>query len=262
MFAIDGVKLPSNASKAKSGTRTDFERQAAKLEAAAQTMLARHSENDTLPSEPGLDAKAQQRIERLQGDAAQLRDWLTANPEERKGSKGSIRKSNRTDNESAKMATSKGVIQGYTGVAAVDSKHQIIVEAQAHGTGSEQELLLPIIKATDPMRTDQTLITADAGYHSDANIEKLAEQETPALIADTGMRKRDARFADQGKYKALPDPLYDKAHPKKGAKHYRPKDFDYDPEAGTCVCPAGKSLYQNGSSGAGRTTEWQVPASG
>jgi len=56
--------------------------------------------------------------------------------------KGNIRKSNRTDNESAKMATSKGVIQGYTGVAAVDAKHQIIVDAQAHGTGSEQELLV------------------------------------------------------------------------------------------------------------------------
>lgn len=39
MFAIDGVKLPSNASKAKSGTRADFERQAAKLEAAARTRL-------------------------------------------------------------------------------------------------------------------------------------------------------------------------------------------------------------------------------
>ncbi|MGH8710193.1 MAG: hypothetical protein ACREVA_02560 [Burkholderiales bacterium] len=55
-----------------------------------------------------------------------------------------MRKSNLTDNDSAKMATSKGVIQGYTGIAAVDSKHQIIVEAQAHGTGSEQELLLPV----------------------------------------------------------------------------------------------------------------------
>jgi transposase len=32
MFAIDGVKLPGNASKAKSGTRADFGRQAAKLE--------------------------------------------------------------------------------------------------------------------------------------------------------------------------------------------------------------------------------------
>jgi hypothetical protein len=61
------------------------------------------------------------------------------------------------------------------------------------------------------------------------------------------MRKRDERFKDQDKYKALPDPLYDKAHPKKTAGHYRPRDFDYDPAAGTCRCPAGQLLYQNGS---------------
>jgi transposase len=36
MFAIDGVKLPSNASKAKSGTRKDFLRQAEKMEKAAK----------------------------------------------------------------------------------------------------------------------------------------------------------------------------------------------------------------------------------
>lgn len=247
MFAIDGVKLPGNASKARSGTRADYERQAGKLETAAQAMLARHRENDSLPVEPDLAAKDAQRIERLQQEATQLRDWLAANPADRKGSKGSIRKSNRTDNQSAKMATSKGVIQGYTGVAAVDAKHQIVVAAQAHGTGSEQDLLLPVIKATAPLRTDQTLITADAGYHSDANLKALAEQAIPALIADNGMRQRDERFKDQDKYKALPDPLYDKAHPKKGARHYRPMDFDYDPETGTCLCPAGKALYQNGA---------------
>ena len=145
------------------------------------------------------------------------------------------------------MATSKGVIQGYTGVAAVDSRHQIIVQAQAHGTGSEQDLLLPLITATASQRTEQTLITADAGYHSKANIEALAAQGTPALIADNGMRQRDERFKDQGKYKALPDPLYDKAHPKKAVRHYQPKDFDYDDKAGTCRCPAGKTLYQNGA---------------
>lgn len=47
-----------------------------------------------------------------------------------------IRKSNRTDNVSATMATGKGVIQGYTGVATVDDRHQIIVEVQAHGAGA------------------------------------------------------------------------------------------------------------------------------
>ena len=191
--------------------------------------------------------KAARRVKRLEHDATQLRDWLKANPDDRRGAKGSVRKSNRTDNDSAKMATSKGVIQGYTGVAAVDDRHQIIVEAQAHGTGSEQELLLPVVKATSAIRTAQTLMTADAGYHSETNLKALAELEIPALIADNGMRKRDERFKDQGKYKQLPDPLYDKTKPAKKAMHYRPADFDYDPAAGTCICPAGKALYQNGA---------------
>jgi len=247
MFAIDGVKLPSNASKAKSGTRADFQRQADKMEAAAQAMLARHRANDALPVEPDLAAKEARQRERITREAAQMRQWLTGHPEERKGAKGKVIKSNRTDNESAKMATSKGVIQGYTGVAAVDDRHQIIVEAQAHGTGSEQALLMPMVEAAAPLCTPDTLITADAGYHSDANLKALAAQDRPALIADNQMRKRDERFKDQAKHKTQPDPLYDKAHPKKTAGHYRPKDFDYDADAGTCICPAGKSLYQNGS---------------
>lgn len=39
MFAIDGVKLPANASKAKSGTRKDFLREARKMEKAVAQML-------------------------------------------------------------------------------------------------------------------------------------------------------------------------------------------------------------------------------
>jgi hypothetical protein len=80
MFAIDGVKLPSNASKRRSGTRADFEPQARKLEAVAATMLQRHREADTLPTEPTVAVKAAKRIERLERDAAQIRDWLAADP--------------------------------------------------------------------------------------------------------------------------------------------------------------------------------------
>ena len=88
-----------------------------------------------------------------------------------------MRKSNRTDNESAKMATSKGVIQGYTGVAAVDCRHQVIVEARAYGTGSEQELLLPTVQALEGVLAQDTLITADAGYHSE--VKKAGSQYGP-----------------------------------------------------------------------------------
>ena len=250
MFAIDGVKLPSNASKARSGTRADFEKQAGKLEEAARTMIERHRANDAGNTiEATLDAKAAERLAKLRKEAADLRTWLQANPQDRRGTgkRSGVRLSNRTDRESAKMATSKGVIQGYTGVAAVDARHQIIIDAQAHGTGSEQELLLGVVTATQAHATPDTLYTADAGYHSEANLKALAARKINALIADNAMRQRDERFKDQARHKAKPDPLYDKAHPKKPATRYRPRDFQYDAQTGTCVCPAGKSLYQNGA---------------
>lgn len=151
MFAIDGVKLPSNAAKARSGTRADFEHHASKLEAAAQQMLARHREEDTAAVEPTRRAQETQRLQRLTHDAAELRSWLTKHPNDRRGTRGRIIKSNRTDNESAKLATDKGVLQGYTGVAAVDDKHQIIAVAQAHGTGAEQAVLMPVVEALSPL---------------------------------------------------------------------------------------------------------------
>ena len=171
MFAIDGVKLPSTASTQRRGTRADFARQADKLEAAAVTMLARHRAADTAPTEPDPDTKARTRIGKLEHDAAQIRTWLTQYPDERRGAKGAIRTSNRIDNASATMATSQGVRPGYTGVAAVDRAHQIIVDAQAHGTGSAQELLMPMITAVQSLRASDTLLTADAGFHSRANLE-------------------------------------------------------------------------------------------
>jgi transposase len=247
MFAIDGVKLPSNAAKHRSGTRAEFERQAVKLEAQAKSMLARHRANDEREAEPDLAEKQQRRIERLHREAAKIRQWLQAHPADRVGPKGSIRKSNRTDNESAKMATDKGVIQGYAAVAAVDAQCQVVVEAQAHGTGSEQALLLPVVEAFADLRDEESLITADAGYHSEDNLQSLVQNNVPALIADRQMRRRDERFVDQSKYKEQPDPLYDKTATAKRAKLYGPEDFDFDPDTHTCICPAGRRLYGSGS---------------
>ena len=112
MFAIDGVKLPSNASEHRSGTRADFQRQTEKMERAAEAMLARHRAEDAQAVEPTLLAKDVARRERLVQDAAELRAWLTRHPDDRRDAKGAVRKRNRTDNASAKMATSKGVILG------------------------------------------------------------------------------------------------------------------------------------------------------
>lgn len=244
MFAIDGVKLPSNAAKKRSGTHAELARQAERMEAAVTEMLMAHQSRDEIPADED-HALALQRLDKLATEAARIRAFL-AKHKERRSNKGAIRKSNMTDNESAKMATSKGVIQGYTGVAAVDAQHQIIVAANALGSGSEQEVLLPMIELTQPYRTHDTLITADAGYHSEANLKQLAEIGIPALIADGLMRKRDPRLAAQASHQTKPHPLHDKRPPKPDAK-FQPKDFHYDPIKQTCICPAGQKLYSNGN---------------
>jgi transposase len=200
MFAIDGVKLPSNASKQRSGTRAEFVRQAERLERAAQVNVQRRRATDALPVEPPLAAKEAQRVARLSHDAAELRAWLAAHPDDRRGPTGGVHQNNRTDNDSAKMAIGKGVIQGYTGVAAVDDRAQIIVVAQAHGTGSEQELLLPVVDALTPCLAPTSLLTADASYHSTATLTALEERGLDALIADAATRRAvcDASAASPG----------------------------------------------------------------
>jgi transposase len=250
MFAIDGVKLPGNASKAKSGTHAELAHQAQAIERRVRSMLKAHQKEDVRGERQsaGSDEQRRNTIKSLRAEARTIRRFLETHAK-RQGGKGAERKSNLTDNDSAKMATGKGVIQGYTGAAAVDARHQIIVAAEAHGSGSEQSLLVPMIEQAKPYATAKTLITADAGYHSEANLKQLSEQKIPALIADALMRKRDARFADQGKYQAGPNPLYNKAPAPKtpGSGKFRPQDFRYDAKTNTCICPAGKALYSNGS---------------
>jgi transposase len=247
LFAIDGVKLPSQASKHKSGTRADFERQATKIEAVAKQLLTQHQTLDGQPVDTVLSTQKARQLQRLNHDAVQLREWLADNPKDRKGVSGKPIKSNRTDNESAKMATDKGVIQGYTGVAAADAKHQIIVGAQAHGTGAEQALLIPMLDAIKSLSTDETLITADSGFHSKANLVELNARGTNVLIADHQMRQRDPRFDNQTRHQDIPNPLHDKSAKKKKPPRYKPTDFTYDPQAGTCICPAGHPLYRHGN---------------
>lgn len=253
MFAIDGVKLPSNASKAKSGTHAELAHQAQAIERRVKSMLKEHHETDRRSAQalhPDLGAERtsrQEQLDALKREAKSIRAFLQSNTQRRSG-KGPERKSNLTDNDSAKMATGKGVIQGYTGAATVDARRQIIVAAQAHGSGSEQSLLIPLIEQARPFATDQTVMTADAGYHSEANLQQLAQKAIPALIADGLMRRRDERFKHQGKYKTGPDPLYDKRPAPKpaGGGKFRPQDFNYDARTNTCICPAGKRLYSNG----------------
>ena len=69
--------------------------------------------------------------------------------EPKKGRRIKEVQSNITDNESARMKSSHGIIQGYTGEAVVDSKNQIIVYAEAFGDGQEQEYVDDMVIGTE-----------------------------------------------------------------------------------------------------------------
>jgi transposase len=247
MFAIDGVKLPANASKARSGRRKDFQREAAKIERAVKKMLAEHQSRDADKTDARELEKAVRKIERMRTEAHQIRQFLHDHPTDRRGAGKATVLSNWTDNESAKMATDKGVVQGYCGVAAVDTRHQIIIEAQAHGTGSEQALLPGIVDALAPHLTPDTVLVADAGYHSEANLKRLEAQHIESYIADNGYRQRDPRYRGQDKHKAKEDALWDKRPKDHKPTLYRPRDFQVASDYSHCVCPAGQRLYRNGA---------------
>jgi transposase len=249
MFAFDGVKLPSNASKERSGTHAELHHRAERLDKAARRMLDMHRSRDAAgePDEGGGGGARQQRIDDLRREAQAMRDFL-ARAQPRRNAKGQELKSNVTDNDSAKMATSKGVIQGYAAQAAVDASHQVIVAADVTGSGSEQAMLLPMIAQAQAVADEHTVMTADAGFHSHENMRALQERAIPALVADGQMRKRDERFASQQRHRDKPDPLHDKTKVQEQPVHlFRPADFIVDVENNCCICPAGQRLYSSGS---------------
>jgi transposase len=247
-FAIDGLKLPSNAAKEWSGKKTDLKKKQQKIDKLIRALLARHRETDASDTDKRSVDRAEKSLERLRAKARKIKRFL-ATHEENRGPKGTIRQSNITDPQSAKMKTGHGVIQGYTAVAAVDGKHQIIVHGQAHGEGQEHGLLEPTIEGLrENLKTlgeDDVLakatLTADAGYASEANMKYVFEAGIDAYIADTQFRKRDPRFAGADRYK-------ERARKDNGAgRLFRPENFTYDETARTCICPAGKRLYKNGA---------------
>jgi transposase len=258
MFAIDGVKLPSNASKEWSGTRTDFAKKVEKMERAVKYLVKRHRASDATEEDERLTTARAKQIKTLKASIAKVKGFLTAH-EERRGASGNVVKSNITDEDSAKMKTGKGVIQGYAGVAVVDSKHQVIVGAQAFGSGQEHGLLVPMLEHTQEHfrrigeRGDvlkRAALVADSGYHSEANLAYLHSHGIDGYIADNLFRKRDPRFASAVRQRPTrPDEPWARPTPR---SLFTPKDFTLDAEHRFCICPAGKRLYRNGANVQGR----------
>lgn len=254
LFAIDGCKMSSNAAKEWSGTFKELEEKRAKLKRQIRYHMSEHEKLDK--SERADEARKQratQAIETLNKAHDKIDQFLkTAEPRMGKGKRPKEVKSNITDNESAKMTTSKGTIQGYNGVATVDKKHQIVVDASVFGEGQEHHTLQPVLAhiqdrfkrlaISDDILKAQTIITADTGFANEKNMEYLHNNDINAYIPDNQFRSRDPKFNEQ-------KTKYGKRHQDKKTRKktvFQASEFSFDPVTNSCVCPAGETISFRG----------------
>ena len=238
-FALDGVKLPSNASKENSGTISELKKKKDKIQKKVKRLLKDQIEADKDDDDDFAGPSSRERqIDKLKKQADRIERWLKEN-DAKISSNGKELKSNLTDNESAMMLTSGGTIQGYNGQALVDGKHQIVVHGEAFGSGQDAKHLEPMVDgAKDNLqkigqRADYfkgKVFTADTNYHNQNNLKKCHDEQLDAYIPDLKFRNRDPRFATRPRYR-----------PRKGNKFVL-KDFKYDQSKDCYICPNGKIL--------------------
>ena len=114
-FAIDGCKLPSDASKQWSGTHKELRKKSDKIKQAADKIIDAHKGSDAEEEKKiNPEKRKQQTIDTLMSNAKKIDEFLANNePRMGKGKRPKEVQSNITDNESAKMTTSKGTIPRY-----------------------------------------------------------------------------------------------------------------------------------------------------
>ena len=228
--AVDGLRLPSNASMEMSGTEDQLEKRLAVCRKMAGKHIERHARKD---AQGASDDKTKKRFEKRQRQLnrriEKIENFLKK-MEAKKGRDGKEIQSNVTDNESAMIHSSKGFIQGYIGIAVSDQKSQVITAAQAFGNANETEYLPEMLdkNAENLQRAGvkkeegtKPTILGDPNYYSEDNFRSCQERGVEAVIPDS-----------QAKRRLGPD----------GQNRYDVDDFKYDEEGDCYECPNGKRL--------------------
>jgi len=229
-FALDGCKLSSNAAKEHSGTFAEYRKRLVSLEAKVELLMKQHRHNDS----DGEQDRIQKAIQRIKQRRLRIQRFLaTHSPRVHHGTHEV--KSNLTDNESAKLKTSSGYIQGYNALALSDARHQIILNAYAIGRQFEGDELQPFLRHSLDTAKQAGIpkgqfraatFLADANYFSEHNCRfLLRDQKMQALIPDPHFRSRDERFQARS-----------------SAQGIHGDDFTHDPKRDHYRCPRGKLL--------------------
>ena len=223
-ISIDGSKFKANAADRKTYDRQRIEREmkrildkAEKKDQQEDALYGCDKTGDELPQQI---RDREQRIEQLKQIQQQLDDQ-------------DKEKLNATDADAVFMKTTGGIKTSYNAQASVDEDVQVIVAADVTNEPNDKEQLLPMIEQTE-QNTDACIdiVTADCGYSTANNLEKLESLNIDAYIPDDTYQSRS-----RGKEVCA----FDK------------DNFIYDETTDVFTCPEGKIVkfwhtrhYENG----------------
>lgn len=232
--SLDGTKIKANASKHKAmswGTANKLEEQ---LRREVRELLRRAEQADA-DDEPEMDIpdelvrredrlaaidKAKAEIERraqarFEAEQAEYEATLKRRKEKEKktGKKARGRapkapqsgprekdQVNFTDEESRIMPSTEGFVQAYNAQAGVDTNSHLIVENHITQQSNDKQELAPALDRLNAMKGSvgkPAGLLADAGYFSEANVNRCKTDEVTAYISDSRERHNlpwDERF--------------------------------------------------------------------
>jgi transposase len=229
-FAIDGCRLPSNASMEMSGTEQELAKKLETYRRMAEKHIAKHRKLDEGEATDHETARRYEERQTIINRQIEKISGFLQSMEKKIGKQAEERKSNVTDNESALIKSSSGFLQGYIGIAVSDKENQIIISAEAVGSSNEGEHLPKILDETVGNMEEASVkipegkrltVLMDNDYYSEENLAACLDREIEAIIPDDQYRKRvGGKLEDR----------------------YDIYEFKYHDEENYYICPNGKKL--------------------
>lgn len=213
--AVDGTKVKASASKHKAMSYGRMKQEQERLKAEIAELTSRAASTDAQedaqygPKNTGEEIpeelrRREQRLGKIEEAIKRLRSRQVAEdradgrkeepsalPEGKTGGRKrefgeppEKKQDNFTDPESRIMKTSSGYEQCYNGQLAVESESRLIVAAKVTQSGADHDELLPVLEEVEANTGELAqAVLADAGYRSEANLQKLESSGIDGYVA-------------------------------------------------------------------------------
>lgn len=217
VLSIDSVKIRANASHKRDKTMAGLDKETAKIRKKIAEIIESADKEEQAASE-------REALHRQEARVEEAKEELRKRIECKAGKKLDKEKINLTDFDSHKMQQGNGEINpSYSMTLAVDTENDIITHFQINEEDNDAKALIPAIEGSgEKCGRSHDMTTADSGFATLENYEKLKKMEQESLIPDKryeidarGEQKRGA---------------YDKSH------------FRYQKSGDCYLCPGGAAL--------------------